>query len=216
VALFALERFEDAIGTWREIEARRPANESLQTNIGRAYYRLGGTHAQAGRWADAVAAWEVYLERSPSDLRAGTQMATACGHLAAAALERGPAGLVEARRHLTKAVSHHEAHDAFRYYAALCDLALGDVEAAHGALQALEATWGAVPRLVYHRALCLARLGRRDEAIALWTTLAGRAEETVFGRWAAWALANEYARAGRVDDAATVLARSNLALAGVA
>jgi tetratricopeptide (TPR) repeat protein len=206
-ALILSGRLEEGMADWTKLQSRNPGNERVALNIVRAYYMLGARELTAGNYPAALAAWEEYLRLYPSDEKTARDVAEIHYRLAAAELGReGGPNTEKAALHLRQAVERNGANPEYSYCLALVDLRAGNYSACAAALQQLIGTAGRQPRLTYHLALCLLHTGQTEQAAQLLAEVKSAAGADGYGRYAAWALANEHVRQGRPELAAQELA----------
>ncbi len=200
-------RLEEGMADWSRLHERHPDNERLALNQTRAQYMLGAREITAGNYKAALTAWEQYLERYPADEKTARDLAELHFRAALAELDReGGPDAAKAAEHLRQAVARDPANPTYSYYLALSELRIGNHRACAEALSRLMETGGRQPRLVYHLGLCLIHAGKSEEAARLLAEVKSDANGNGYGRYAAWAIANEHLRQGQMELAAAELA----------
>lgn len=164
-------------------------------------YYLSLSLAALDRGAEALEIWSKLAARHPEDRSLETGMADL---YLGEALRHWESREAEAL--LDQALVHDPRHTKARYYRALQDWKRGRAAEAEGRLRELASDGGAADaRALYHLGVCLALNGKAGEASPYFER-AARDRSSDYGRYAAWALANEHIGQGRYAEAEAILA----------
>jgi tetratricopeptide (TPR) repeat protein len=207
--MLALGREQDCLESWSALLERYPDDERLRLNLYRAQYQLGCRHLETGRVDDAIRAWGVYLQRYGMDDKVRKDVAALEFRQGVVRLQQEPPDVAGAAPHVRRALELDDADPVYRLYAALCDLRLGRAQDALVQLLRLASAGSPSPRVLYHLGLCLLAVGQRDEGRMMLTQLMSGDHRQHYAEWAAWAVANEEIRDGRLVKAAQILSSAS-------
>jgi len=206
-ALLFSGRIEEAIRDWTRVAERKPDNERVAVNLARARYLLGVEQVRAGRLADAAESWRHYLEQYPADEKTRRDVAQIHFRLAISALrETDSPDVSKAACHLDEALRYDGTDPVYSLYAALCKLRSGDAVACRARLDELVQAGHQKPRILYNLAVSLLHQSETERAVQILHEVASAGPAEPYARYAAWALANEYARQSKLEEAIDLFA----------
>jgi tetratricopeptide (TPR) repeat protein len=197
MAWVSLHRYSEALGLWSKLLARYPEHQKLKANIFRVRYLLGAQLAAEESYEAATREWEQYLEQFPSDDQTSRDLAEL---YLRQALRQFDSSEVEAL--LDRVLALDPEHPGCGYYRALYHLKHRRFDAAADQLRALPQD----ARVLYHLGLCLLLNDETADAMTLFERAAVQQKTDLYGRYAAWAIANHYAGQQRYAEAEAVLA----------
>jgi tetratricopeptide (TPR) repeat protein len=200
-ALVSLERPAEAAEVWSRLLERHPQDEKLAGELAGARYLVGEQHARKQDYGPAIVEWERYLEQFPGDADTSHDLAELYLRQALQHLASPEAGTL-----LDRALALDGRNSRAGYYRALRLMKLEKLEECASQLRATLESAGDDPRVRYHLGLCLLLQGRSEEALRQLQPLAAAPQPNVYGRYAAWAIANDCIRREQYAEAEAALA----------
>ena len=197
MALISLDRPAEAEEVWSKLLRRNPQDRDLAAGLSRVRYILGQQCARRDDYAGAIAQWEKYLEQFPSDDETSSDLAELYLRQALRRLASP-----EAEALLDRALARDVNNPRCGYYRALHFLKLKKFDECAAQLRATLEQSGEASRVRYHLGLCLLLKGDSEEGLRQLQAVAGNG----YGRYAAWAIANEHVRQARYEAAEAALA----------
>ena len=187
-----------ALEVWGRLLDRHPEDEKLAANVARARYLVGARAAAQENYSAGATEFEKYLKQFPSDGAASRDLAEL--YLREALRDLASP---QAEELLDRARELDAQNPRCAYYRALLDMQRHRWDRAADGLRSLPED----ARVLYHLGLCHSFQGECEQAMHYFER-AMRMEPGGYGRYAAWAIANQHVRRRQYAEADAILAGS--------